>query len=171
MKLIFIGFLVPISSSLWAAPLIFGILWFHLDFSLSRASLVSQTVKNLLAVQETWLQFLGWKDPLEEGMATHYSILVCRIPTVRGTLTSWDASPCYLLLPTYVEDFLGLGRESSCNCDRQSRVVRLLAKEGKCCPELTFPSLFPFWKFLRTAFPVPTWPSSRWLQNPVFILL
>ena len=39
------------------------------------ASLVAQLVKNLPSVQETWVQSLGWKDPLEEGMATHSSIL------------------------------------------------------------------------------------------------
>ena len=37
-------------------------------------------VKNLLAMQETQVQFLGWEDPLEEGMATHSSILAWRIP-------------------------------------------------------------------------------------------
>ena len=46
----------------------------------SWASLVAQTVKNLHALQETWLQSLGWEDPLEEGMATHSSILAWRIP-------------------------------------------------------------------------------------------
>ena len=40
-------------------------------------------VKHLAAVQETWVQFLGWKDPLEEGMATHSSILAWRIPMDR----------------------------------------------------------------------------------------
>ena len=40
-----------------------------------RASLVAQTVKNLLAMQETQVRFLGWEDPLEEGMTTHSSIL------------------------------------------------------------------------------------------------
>ena len=39
-----------------------------------------QSVKNLLAMQETWVQFLGWEDPLEKEMATHASILVWRIP-------------------------------------------------------------------------------------------
>ena len=38
-------------------------------------SLVLQTVKNLPAIQVTWVWSLGWEDPLEEGMATHYSIL------------------------------------------------------------------------------------------------
>ena len=37
-------------------------------------------VKNLPAVQETWVQSLGWDDPLEKGMATHSSILAWRIP-------------------------------------------------------------------------------------------
>ena len=40
-----------------------------------QASLVAQLVKNMPAVRETWVQSLGWKDPLEEGMATHSSIL------------------------------------------------------------------------------------------------
>ena len=37
-------------------------------------------VKNLPAVQETWIQSLGLEDPLEKGMATHYSILAWRAP-------------------------------------------------------------------------------------------
>ena len=46
----------------------------------SWASLVAQLVKNPPAVQETWVQSLGWEDPLEEGKATHSSILAWRIP-------------------------------------------------------------------------------------------
>ena len=46
----------------------------------SWASLVAQTVKNMPAKWETWLQSLGWEDPLEEGMATHSSILAWEIP-------------------------------------------------------------------------------------------
>ena len=45
----------------------------------SGASLVVQLVKNPPAMQETWVQSLGWEDPLEEGMATHSSILAWRI--------------------------------------------------------------------------------------------
>ena len=37
-------------------------------------------VKNLPAMQQTWVRSLGWEDPLEKGMATHSSILVWRIP-------------------------------------------------------------------------------------------
>ena len=50
----------------------------------SWASLVAQTVKNPPAMQETWVRSLGWEDPLEEGMATHSSILAWRIPIDRG---------------------------------------------------------------------------------------
>ena len=45
-----------------------------------RASLVAQMVKNSPAMQETWVQSLGWEDPLEKGTATHSSILTWRIP-------------------------------------------------------------------------------------------
>ena len=45
-----------------------------------KASLVAEMVKNLLALQETQVQPLGWEDPLEKGMATHSSILAWRIP-------------------------------------------------------------------------------------------
>ena len=41
-------------------------------------------VKNPPAVLETWVRSLGWKDPLEKGMATHSSILAWRIPMDRG---------------------------------------------------------------------------------------
>ena len=44
------------------------------------ASLIAQLVKNLPAMQETLVQFLGWEDPLEKGKATHSSILAWRIP-------------------------------------------------------------------------------------------
>ena len=46
----------------------------------SLASLVDQIVKNLPAMLETWVQSLGWEDPLEKGMATHSGILAWRIP-------------------------------------------------------------------------------------------
>ena len=41
---------------------------------------MSQAVKNLPAMQETWLQYLGWEEPLEKEMATHSSNLAWRIP-------------------------------------------------------------------------------------------
>ena len=44
-------------------------------FKTQVASLAAQSVKNLLTMQETWVQSLGWEDPLEKGTATHSSIL------------------------------------------------------------------------------------------------
>ena len=57
---------------------------------LSRASLMAHRVKNLPAMQETQetqVQSLGREDPLEEGMATHSSILACKIPWTKETGT------------------------------------------------------------------------------------
>ena len=50
----------------------------------SMAPLVAQLVKKLPAMQETYVQSLGWEDPQEEGMAIHSSILSWRIPMDRG---------------------------------------------------------------------------------------
>ena len=58
--------------------------------STTRASLVAQTVKNLPAMWETWIQSLGQADALEKGMATHPSILAWRTPQTEepGSLQS-----------------------------------------------------------------------------------
>ena len=53
------------------------------------ASLVAQLVKNPPATWETWVQSLGWEDPLEEEMATHSSILAWRVPMDRE---AWQAT-------------------------------------------------------------------------------
>ena len=49
---------------------------------------MAQIVKSLLIIQETWVQSLGWEDPLEKGMATHSSILAWRI--------QWTEEPGWL---------------------------------------------------------------------------
>ena len=49
------------------------------------AFLVAQRVKNLPAMQETWVQFLGWEDPPKKEMATHSSILAWKIPWTKET--------------------------------------------------------------------------------------
>ena len=48
--------------------------------TLDQASLVAQIVRNLPAMQEAWVHYLGWEDPLEKGMETHSRILAWRIP-------------------------------------------------------------------------------------------
>ena len=50
---------------------------------------MTQRVKNLPAMQETWVPSLGWEDLMEEGMATHSSILAMGNPTERG---AWQAT-------------------------------------------------------------------------------
>ena len=51
-------------------------------------------VRNLPAMQESWVQSLGWEDTLEESMATHSSIFAWRIPTDRG---AWQTTGSYRL--------------------------------------------------------------------------
>ena len=50
---------------------------------------MTQTVRNLPVMQETWVRSLGWEDYLEEGMATHSSIGAWRSPKDRG---AWQAT-------------------------------------------------------------------------------
>ena len=56
-------------------------------------SLVAQMVKRLLTMQVTWVQSLGWEDPLEKEMATHSSILAWKIPWTEepGRLQSMES--------------------------------------------------------------------------------
>ena len=65
----------PYNSPLWKP---FMIYWAPIFFSW--AFLVAQMIKNLPAMWETWVQSLGWEDPLEKGIAIHSSILAWRIP-------------------------------------------------------------------------------------------
>ena len=62
-----------------------------------RPSLVAQTVKRLSAMQETWVQSLGWEDPLEKEMAAHSSVLAWKIP--------WTTEPGRLPLEPSRESF------------------------------------------------------------------
>ena len=55
-------------------------IWISCVFVGNRASPVVQLVKNPPATWETWVQSLGWEDPLEKGKATHSSILAWKIP-------------------------------------------------------------------------------------------
>ena len=68
----------------WVCEMCIGNIWGrprnYKEIQGNWASLVVQSVKNLPAMQETGVQFLGWKDPLEKEMATHSSMLVWRIP-------------------------------------------------------------------------------------------
>ena len=67
-----------------------------------RASLVTQTVKNLSTLQKTWVQSLGWEDYLEKGTATHSIILARRILMDRGPwwATVHGVTKCHTWLST-----------------------------------------------------------------------
>ena len=54
--------------------------YFSVPHRIIGASLMVQLVKNPPAMRETWVQSLGWEDPLEKGTATHSSLLAWRIP-------------------------------------------------------------------------------------------
>ena len=56
---------------------------------------MAQMVRNAPAMRETWIRSLGWEDSLEEGMATHSSILGWRIPMDRG---AWQATKSWTQL-------------------------------------------------------------------------
>ena len=58
----------------------FEVIKYFISKSITMLSLVAQMVKNLPAMQETWVRSLGREDPLEKEMATHSSILTWRIP-------------------------------------------------------------------------------------------
>ena len=59
-----------------------------------KKALVTQTVKNQPALQKTWVAFLGWEDPLEEGMTIHSTILAWRIPMDKRSLAGYSPWDC-----------------------------------------------------------------------------
>ena len=67
--------------------------WINYIYHIDRASLVAQTVKNLPAMQETWVHSLGWEDPLEEGMSTQLQYSCLENPHEQRSLSGyspWD---------------------------------------------------------------------------------
>ena len=101
----------------WIFPLqvvpIFQIATLQATSTHNWASLVAQTVKNMFAMWETCVQFLGWEDPLEEEMATHSSVLARKILWTEdpGGLQSmglqrvrhdWETNTQYIQLPLFL---------------------------------------------------------------------
>ena len=85
------------------------------------ASLVAQTVKNLPLVQETWVQSLGWENPLEKRKTIHSSILAWRIPwtgepgwaTVHGVAKIWTQLS-YFHFPFWIKHTKEVRGKSQC---------------------------------------------------------
>ena len=84
-----------------------------------------QTVKNLPAVQETWVQSLGQEDPLEKGMATHSSILAWRIP--------WTEEPGGLQSMGFPGKRTGVGCHFLLHCMK----VKSESEVTELCPTLS----------------------------------
>ena len=94
---------------------------------LLRASLVAQTVKHLLTMRETRVRSLGWEDPLEKEMATHYSTLAWKMPwteehgslhTVHGVAKSWTRLSDFTFtfrVGSGLSWWLRWGKASACN--------------------------------------------------------
>ena len=72
---------------------------------------MAQTVKNLPAMWETWVQFLGWEDPLEKEMATQSGVLAWKIPWTEelGRLQSMGVTKSWTQLSNFHFHFLSLG--------------------------------------------------------------
>ena len=62
---------------------------------------MAQLVKNPPAVRETWVQSLGWEDPLEKDMATHSTILAWRIPWTEESMVSQRVRQDRVTRPLY----------------------------------------------------------------------
>ena len=82
---------VRVSPRFFCFFVFFFLVTFIYLFGCIKASLVAPVVKNLPAMQETWVQSLGWEDPLEKGTAIHSSILAWRIP--------WTEEPGGAIVP------------------------------------------------------------------------
>ena len=82
----------------------------------SWASLVAQLVKNLLAMQETWVRSLGWEDLLEKGKATHSSIPVWRIPWTIQVAKSWTRLSHFHFHPLPSRSQRDVGAEACALC-------------------------------------------------------
>ena len=65
---------------------------------LKQASLIAQLLKNLPAMKQTLVRFLGWEDPLEKGKVTHSSILAWRIPWTIKSMGLLDTTEQFSLI-------------------------------------------------------------------------
>ena len=113
-----------------------------------RASLLAQTVKNLLTVQETQVQSLIWQDPLEEGMATHSSFLAWRIPWTEepgGLYSPWgrkvsDTTERSTLSPFFTSRFQSPTFQLQSGNRKTASAPRFLKAASPDCPLLALGS-------------------------------
>ena len=126
--------------------------------------------QNPCTMWETWVQSLGWKDPLEESMATHSSISAWRIPRVRGSWRAavhelqkvWATNPAhYLKQPIqwtectkqFFTRFWNGTRRMPPNDGKQTRTALILSQ------------LTSWGKFLRHGVGSRTWGRTQWTSR------
>ena len=115
-----------------------------------RASLVAQLVKNPPAMRETWIQSLGWEDPLEKGKATHCSILPWRIDCLVLGVAESDRTE---RLSHYKGYNAGTVRWKRCTGKNKGKDVEA-SMPSPCAPtHLTHWGDSPVWKLSRS----PCW--------------
>ena len=119
----------------------------------SRASLVAQLVKKPPATQETWVQSLGWEEPLEKGKATHSSILAWRIPWTMQSMGSQRVGhnwATFISFHFFATPWTA-ARQASLSFSISQSLLKLMSIESVilsnhlilCCLLLLLPSNFP----------------------------
>ena len=93
----------------------------------SHHSLVAQMVKNLPAVQETWVRSLGWEEPLEKGMAIHSSILAWKIPWTVQSMGSQRVRHDWV---TFTETIIKIKRDGMC-CKNTEKLFYIVSETVK----------------------------------------
>ena len=140
------------------------------------ASLMVQMVKNQPIMQETWVQSLGWDDPLEKGMATHYSIFDRKIPRTEepGSYSSWGCQE------SDTTEWLTLSLLAVLipACAPSSLAFHMMYSEYKLNKQgdnkHPWQTLFPIWN--QSVVPCPfltvaSWPAYRLLRRQLRCLV
>ena len=123
-----------------------------------RASLVAQMVKNLPAIQETWVRFLGWEDPLEKGMATHSSILTWRNP--------WTEEPGGLQSMELQRVRHNWATNTHIHTPGSASLQRLHFQQRQdSCQQLQQPTFSDLMLSFFSTFGISPKPNCRWLER------
>ena len=154
-------------------------IWFHLSWTshlnvgscFFQASVVAQLVKNLPAGQETWVWSLDWEDPLENGKATHSSILAWRILWTAQTMGSQSAvhnwaTFTFTLFPSFL-DHTSTVSWGPCQEQKSMSLVSVLLLTNSSLSNFTFcPTFYP--ESLGSNHIKPLWlgPKDPSASNP-----
>ena len=125
---------------------------------------MTQTIKNLPSMWETWVLSLGWEDPLKKGMATHSSILAWRIPWTEepgGLLCRGSQSQTQLTNNTFFTTPSHLQSTSAVNKARRGGGLQKLPTPPTQNPAILGPGVCPGWS-VRFPQPALVWWGDGW---------